>query len=406
VAHSSTAAATAVTSSAAPTAHGISPDTQFTPLAAALLTVPAPVLATDGRIHLAYELLLTDVAGSPVRIDRVEIRDAATRAVLQTMTGTGLRSALTPVAGASGDESAIDPTKKVEPSVLASSMTAVLWIDLSLPAGAKVPSRLDHEVTGAIVPGGKTPNHPFAITVGDTATSTTKATVLEPPVKGGTWYMSEGCCTDDTHHRRGLGPINGVASVPQRFAIDFFLLDGQHRAWVGDPSKLTSYLTYRQPVIASAAGTIVDAQDGLPNNPNIPDVPKLNSITETVGNHVIEQIGPGVYVLYAHLDPGSVRVHVGDKVALGQQLGLIGTSGNSTTPHLHFQLLTTPTFFPTDSDPFTFDKFQLLGRIPDRIWDDNLGLEPTGTLPFLAASPVKQEADVMPLDRDVVKFQN
>jgi hypothetical protein len=47
--------------------------------------------------------------------------------------------------------------------------------------------------------------------------------------------MSEGCCRDDTHHRRGLVPINGQLMVAQRFAIDFYKLDDRYRTWIGDP---------------------------------------------------------------------------------------------------------------------------------------------------------------------------
>jgi murein DD-endopeptidase MepM/ murein hydrolase activator NlpD len=83
---------------------------------------------------------------------------------------------------------------------------------------------------------------------------------------------------------------------------------------------------------------------------------------------------------------------------------LIGTSGNSTTPHVHFQILTEPTFFPTDSPPYVFSQFNLLGRVPDRIWDDNLGLQPTGKLPFTPASPGGKRVKELPLDRAVVHF--
>ena len=44
------------------------------------------------------------------------------------------------------------------------------------------------------------------------------------------------------------------------------------------------------------------------------------------------------YALYAHLDTGSIRVKVGDKVQRGQIVGKVGNTGNSTGPHLHFQL--------------------------------------------------------------------
>jgi murein DD-endopeptidase MepM/ murein hydrolase activator NlpD len=116
-------------------------------------------------------------------------------------------------------------------------------------------------------------------------------------------------------------------------------------------------------------------------------------------------VAPGVYLLYGHFQPGSLRVHVDERVRRGQVLGLIGTSGNSTTPHLHFQVMTTPTFFPTDSPPFVFGRFTVQGRVTKRIWDDNLGLQPTGVLPFTPARDHTIRRREMPLDREVISFK-
>ena len=83
----------------------------------------------------------------------------------------------------------------------------------------------------------------------------------------------------------------------------------------------------------------MEVKDGIPEN-----VPGANSravpITlETVGgNHVIIDIGGGHYAFYAHLKPGGIRVKLGDKVKRGQVIGLVGNTGNSTEPHLHFHI--------------------------------------------------------------------
>lgn len=385
-------------------AAGLRPGTQFTAVTASTLTVPEPFEGSDGRIHLAYELLLTNPTALPVRISQVQVLDASTRRALLSLTGTALSAEFTPLGAPSGDEGTDDPANPARSTTIPSSATWVVWLDASLPAGGQVPRRLEHRVAGAVVlPGGAAPVR-FDDVIRPVDTSRNHATVLNPPVKGGIWYMSEGCCTRNTHHRRGLAPINGQLSVPQRFAIDFFMLDSQMRAWAGDPSKVTSYFSYRQPVIAAAAGTVVDSQDGLPNSTALPHPPPPPPIDQTVGNHVTVRISPGLYVLYAHFDPGTVKVRIGEKVARGQLLGLIGTSGNSTTPHLHFEVMTTPEFFPTDSTPYVFDRFRLLGRVPDRIWDDNLGLQPTGKLPFAPANPAVLHRDQLPLDRVVVRF--
>jgi murein DD-endopeptidase MepM/ murein hydrolase activator NlpD len=56
------------------------------------------------------------------------------------------------------------------------------------------------------------------------------------------------------------------------------------------------------------------------------------------GNHVVMGTG-GTYALYAHLAPGSVAVTRGQQVRAGEVIGRVGHTGNSTAPHLHFQLM-------------------------------------------------------------------
>jgi hypothetical protein len=379
---------------------GIDPTTKFTQLTAMLMTTPGPVEMSDGKVHLSYELVLTNVAAVPFQVDGVEMHDAATQALVPGTTG---RVELTPAGVGAESEGTTDPGAGTTSVTMPPASTWVAWVDVVFPQASAVPAAIDHVVSGAVVPPTGSPA-PARVRIGRADTATGGPVVLGAPVPDGVWYMSEGCCADDTHHRRGLAPVNGTLSVPQRFAIDFFKLDDQHRTWVGDPSKLESYLTYRQPILAAAAGSVVAAQDGFANNTALPHPATVPSILETVGNHVIVQISDGVYLLYAHMDPGSVAVRVGDQVTRGQQLGLIGSSGISSTPHLHFQILSTPTFFPSDSKPYAFDRFTLLGRITQRLWDDNLGLEPTGTLPFEPATPASPHTNTLPLDRDVVQF--
>ena len=56
------------------------------------------------------------------------------------------------------------------------------------------------------------------------------------------------------------------------------------------------------------------------------------------GNYVIIDHGDGTYSVYAHMYANSITVFAGDLVEQGQVIGKMGSSGNSTGPHLHFEI--------------------------------------------------------------------
>ncbi|MFG3347923.1 M23 family metallopeptidase [Streptomyces sp. NPDC048018] len=379
------------------------PIAQFTPLTAAVMTEPAPFVATDDKTHLSYELLTTSALSTrtSLRLDRVEVRDARTHQVVGSLSGQALADAANPVGDPLPGADAYTPAPPAPtPTVIPGSQQWIIWIDLTFDRGQRVPRVLEHRLSGAVLsPSGPSP---FEETVQPTRTSGTPPLNLNPPVRPGTWYSSESCC-GNTHHRRGLAPINGRFYVPQRFAIDWYRVGEQGQTWQGDPALLTSYLSYGQPIVASAGGRVVQVQDGVPDN-TPPRTPPIPPIEDTVGNHVTVEVAPGRFLLYAHMKPGSLRVREGDRVDPGQVLGLIGNSGNSTTPHLHFQVMTTPQFFPTDSPPFTFRWFRVVGHVDPRIWDDNLGLQPTGVLPITPSPYDGPHRARYPLDREVLEF--
>lgn len=373
----------------------LTPETSFTALVVTPTTTPAPVLATDGKVHYAYELLLTNAAPVTYEMSAFDVVDPDTGETLLTIGEDAIQRDVRRL------DDAGEPTDaSTGPVTIGPAETWIAWLDVAVDPGAE-PSALQHRTTGAIVTDAGSRPADYVLTT--IAVSDAEAQIVASPVAAGDWFMSEGCCSNYTHHRDGFAPVNGAGQVPQRFAIDLFKVDEDGKTWEGDPSLLESYFSYRQPILAAASGTVVRSVDVFENSPSLPAPPQVPPIIETVGNHVVVEIGPGKYLLYAHMDPGSVRVEVGDTVEVGQELGLIGSSGNSTTPHLHFQLQTEPTFFPTDGLPYVFDSFTLLGSVSERIWDDDLGEQPTGQLPFEPADP-SERADELPLDRTVVRF--
>ena len=381
---------------------GIDPGQQLTGLAASVLTRPSAVRGTDGRLHIAYELVLTGATPFAVDVERVEVRDAKTHRVLLSLDGPELVSRMNPV----GDTPAGVPPGRPPPlpsaTLLAPSGSAVIWLDVLVRRKADLPAVLEHLVVSSTRPSPGEESIRFSSLVGRVAVRAQEPLELGPPVGSGIWVAAEGCCDDPTHHRRGLLAVDGNWVVPQRFAIDWIKLDESHRAWVGDPAQLSSYFSYGEPLIAAADGIVVVARDGAADAPP-PDDPPAPPLAGLPGNHVILRIGPGIHLLYAHMKPGSVRVRVGERVRRGEVLGQLGNSGASATPHLHMQVQIGSSFV-SDGLPFVFDRFQFLGQITDTFWDGDLGLRPNGQLTFVPSPESGTRRREMPLNHNVLRF--
>jgi hypothetical protein len=77
---------------------------------------------------------------------------------------------------------------------------------------------------------------------------------------------------------------------------------------------------------------------------------------------VIIDIGGGYYAFYAHLKPGGVKVKLGDKVKRGQVIGIVGNTGNSTEPHLHFHVSDGNSPLGSEGVPYRIDSFEIVGH--------------------------------------------
>ncbi|MFD5086738.1 M23 family metallopeptidase [Kitasatospora sp. NPDC058406] len=112
--------------------------------------------------------------------------------------------------------------------------------------------------------------------------------------------------------------------------------------------------TFGRPVLAPADGVVVAVEDRMRDHWSRTSLPGygflypegfvrgLGRPRHLWGNHVLLDVGDGVVAGFAHLRRGSVTVAVGDRVRAGQPIGACGNSGNSSEPHLHFQLMDGP----------------------------------------------------------------
>lgn len=92
---------------------------------------------------------------------------------------------------------------------------------------------------------------------------------------------------------------------------------------------------YGQPVYAVKSGTVVLTEN----------------LTESYGTYVLINHHDGTYTLYAHGIRGSICVSAGQSVSQGQQIMSVGSTGNSTGPHLHFEVRVSPGNWSNRVDP-------------------------------------------------------
>jgi hypothetical protein len=300
---------------------GAAPVDRFTPLAAEVLATPEPVLAGDGRQHLAYELLLTNHSLSPATVTVRSVQAIAGGKVVGSLAGKGLAAMMRPLGA---DENGVK---------LESGETGTVLMDLSFPRGAKLPRRLVHRIVTSSQP--KSSVIATTFIAAPTPVSRRRAVVVAPPLRGPGWVIGNGCCADYTSHRAGVLAINGGFHAGERFAIDFFQIAPSGHLTVGPRDQLPSYPYFGDEVHSATAGRVVGVVDGLPDAPVSFELPPIIA-ADAGGNHVVVAIGHDRFAFYAHLQPGSVRVAVGDRVSVGETLGLLGNSGNSNGPHLHF----------------------------------------------------------------------
>jgi murein DD-endopeptidase MepM/ murein hydrolase activator NlpD len=144
------------------------------------------------------------------------------------------------------------------------------------------------------------------------------------------------------------------------FAIDLDGLD-QRDGELSDANELAADAGYGREILAPAAGTVVYARNDVPNNPHLGAEPgedyysgQHDPVTAFAGNCVIIDHGNSEYSVMMHMQPGSVTVKVGDRVAAGQVVGKLGNSGDAFGPHVHYQLQSGPRLFQDQPLPFSF----------------------------------------------------
>jgi hypothetical protein len=295
-----------------------------------------------GAAYLVYEVHVTNLLDRRIALDSVEVLGADGRS-LRAYGGTALEKNLRR-AGPAPDSAAAN--------VLDTGQRGIVFV--WAPAGSgDPPAALAHRVVVSAVASGAR----VAISTPPVPVDGRAPIVLGPPLRGGGWIAANGPDPDSTPvHNRMLVGVEGKIMLPQRFATDWTRLGADGRLWRGDAARNEHWTAWDEELLAVADGEVVEAVDTLPDNPP-------GEYGRGAANRLVIRVADDRFAVYVHLRRGSLRVRVGETVRRGQVVALVGNSGNSTSAHLHFQVLDTPSSIAGEGVPFVFDRYEVQGVI-------------------------------------------
>lgn len=316
-----------------------------------LVDVQPVAFKSGGNWHLAYELHVINMDKWNYAVQQIDIVPAnAPDSPVATFSGDALAEAFT--------YPGIGKKDAPGPATLRPGEEGVIYLWVTADSLDAIPPTLRNKIKVRIG------DYPEALTVNGPMVSIDKrpVVVIASPLEGTNLVAGNGP-SNISAHRRALIPVDGHAYISQRYAIDWVAAYPDGKTYLGDQKDNKSYKIYGAEIHAVADGVVTETKDGIPQN--IPNADKLAVplTLETIGgNHVIVDIGGGRFAFYAHMQPGSLRVKVGDHVKTGDVLGLVGNTGNSSEPHLHFDICDASSMLECEGLPYAFARFDLVGK--------------------------------------------
>ena len=354
----------------------------LSPLGMLVENAPHPVLGADGKNHLAYEITIVNQSPGEVTIDRVQPRAGGKR-FGAALGGSALESLLR-VNGGAGP-------------AIPGGGSALLFMDVTYAKKAAPPKRLTHGFN-LTLSDPLQPDQKFAFVGVPTRVGQDRAIRVAPPLRGPGWVVGNGCCNPINAHRGATLSIDGTVHVPERFAIDFVRLNDNGRLFEGPIGELSSYGYFGDKIRSATAGKVVGLQDGQPEQtPGA--LPTGQTVHTAGGNYLVVKIDKGHYAFYAHMQPGSLTVGKGDRVRKGQVLGLLGNTGNTDAPHLHFHIMDGPSPLQSNGLPFVYSTFTGSGHMTDEA-----ALASGDVAPIDSQHLAGDFRDRMPMGNQVVRF--
>lgn len=183
------------------------------------------------------------------------------------------------------------------------------------------------------------------------------------------WIVINGGVTELTSHSWDI--------PTQRYAYDFIIMDEKENAFNGDEINPFSFYCYGKDIISPADGIVLEAVDGNIDS----QITKGRIVScqsrDIRGNYIVIKHGEEEYSTLAHLKINSIMVEIGQNVKKGEKIAECGNSGNSTEPHLHFQIQNGVSFYSSMGLPIEFENINRIDAYKNsefNIDEEKLGL--------------------------------
>ncbi len=364
----------------------------WTPLLMVPISTPRLFRGSDGLYNLVYELQLINYNSKPSKITSFEIHNAR-GGLIKSYTPAALHANLLNVSAAKVAKAAKDG------EILPAGGVATVWINLEFKDKENAPKELQHKVVIETEFAGKV--RKFENALSKLSVEEKPPVVVGPPLKGGRWFASGGYA-GKAGHRKALFPQGNTLVNAQRYAIDWLLMTDDNHAFKGEGKNCAHFAGYGKPLIAVADGTVVGVIDRFEDQ--VPGTAKGDQLPfYPGGNTAVIDIGDGNYAFYAHMKPGSVKVKEGQKVKRGDHIGDLGSSGNSSAPHLHFHVMSGPSILGSPSVPYVFDSFVVNGITSDEDKAEK-AMEEGGVAPIVKSKFDGKHSEELPREGMLIVF--
>jgi hypothetical protein len=178
----------------------------------------------------------------------------------------------------------------------------------------------------------------------------------------GEWTVVNGGVTQKDSHSWDI--------PTQRYAYDFIILDEEGKSFYGEETMSQAFYCYGKDILAPADGIVIEIGDGQPDSRITADRKVICTAHDIRGNYIIIKHAEEEYSLLAHLKPGSIKVSVGQHVMRGHKIAQCGNSGNSSEPHLHFQIQAGKSFYSSPGIPIEFCNLSVKLSLNYEVFDD------------------------------------